>query len=49
MVDTDLVGGFFCRWLRDNDLTGTIPTNVGMLTSLTVMYASYHTPPCVSR
>jgi hypothetical protein len=43
MVDTDLAGGF-CRYLYTNDLTGTIPTTVGLLTSLTELYASYHTP-----
>jgi hypothetical protein len=48
MVDTDLEGGF-CRYLYDNDLTGTIPTTVGMMTSLTTLCASYHPPPCVSR
>jgi hypothetical protein len=34
----------FCRSLGDNDLTGTIPTHVGMMTSLEYLYASYHTP-----
>ncbi len=29
-----------CRDLHDNDLTGTIPTNVGLMTSLTQLYAS---------
>jgi hypothetical protein len=45
------LGGWGCgrRRLSSQGITGTIPTNVGMLTSLTVMYASYHTPPCVSR
>jgi hypothetical protein len=47
MVDTDL--DVFCRSLGVNDLTGTIPTTVGMMTSLTELYASYHTPSCVSR
>jgi hypothetical protein len=49
MVDTDLEGGFFCRDLDDNALTGTIPTTVGMLTSLGYLYASHQPPPCVSR
>jgi hypothetical protein len=40
---------WFRRYLPSNDLTGTIPTNVGMLTSLTNLYASYHTPSCMSR
>ena len=48
MVDTDLAGGF-CRQLQGNDLTGTIPTNVGLMTSLANLYASYHTTSCVSR
>jgi hypothetical protein len=48
MVDTDLAGGF-CRNLCNNDLTGTIPTTVGMLTSLRSLYASFRPPPCVSR
>ena len=26
-----------CRWLNNNDLTGTIPTEVGRLTALTAM------------
>ena len=39
----------FCRSLWDNDLTGTIPTSVGLLTSLWGLYASYHPLPCVSR
>ena len=47
MVVTDL--DVFCRGLNNNDLTGTIPTTVGLLTSMTYLYASYHTPPCVSR
>jgi hypothetical protein len=39
----------FCRHLSNNDLTGTIPTNVGLMTSLTELYDSCHPPPCVSR
>jgi hypothetical protein len=30
-------------------LTGTLPTEIGLLTSLTQMYASCHPPSCVSR
>jgi hypothetical protein len=37
------------NYLGNNYLTGTIPTNVGLLTSLTYLYASYRPPPCVSR
>jgi hypothetical protein len=37
--------GWGSRWLNRQGLTGTIPTNVGLLTSLTRLYASYHTPP----
>jgi hypothetical protein len=49
MVDKQTRWGFFFRYLAFNDLTGTIPTTVGLLTSLNELYASYHTPPCVSR
>ena len=49
MVGTDLEVGRVCRDLYYNDLTGTIPTTVGLLTSMTWLYASYHIPPCMSR
>ena len=26
-----------CRWLNNNDLTGTIPTEIGQLTALALM------------
>jgi hypothetical protein len=38
----------FCRYLSGNDLTGTIPTTVWLMTSMNILYASYHTPPCMS-
>jgi hypothetical protein len=38
-----------CRALNYNDLTGTITTNVGLLTNLYTLYASCHPPPCMLR
>jgi hypothetical protein len=36
------------RFLWKEGLTGTIPTTVGLFTSLTYLYAPCHPPPCVS-
>jgi hypothetical protein len=33
--------------MNSEGLTGTIPTNVGLLTSLTALYATCHPPPCM--
>ena len=32
---------WWCRWLSSNDLTDAIPTEMGMLTSLALVYASF--------
>jgi hypothetical protein len=45
---TDLAGGC-CRVLYDNDLTGTVPTELGLMTSMESLYASTTLSPCVSR
>jgi hypothetical protein len=34
MVSADLAGGFFCRNMNSNDLTGTMPTELARLTSM---------------
>ena len=47
MVATDLGGCH--RYLHNNDLTGTMPTELGLMTSMQELYAPYHPPPCVSR
>jgi hypothetical protein len=47
MVDTDLADGGY-RDLYGNDLTGTMPTELGLMTSLTTLYASTTLRPCVS-
>jgi hypothetical protein len=47
MVGTNLGGCH--RYLGDNDLAGTMPTELGLLTSLIDLYAFCYPPPCVSR
>jgi hypothetical protein len=36
MVATNLEGGC-CRWLQGNALTGTMPTELGLLTAVTYL------------
>ena len=35
-----------CRYLQNNNLTGTIPTEFGLLFNLRTLCASYHSFPC---
>jgi hypothetical protein len=41
--------GECCRELSENDLTGPMPTELRLMTSMEIMYAPLHPPPCVSR
>jgi hypothetical protein len=42
-------GGVGCRSLSYNGFTGTMPTELGRLTSLRTLYASCRPPPCMPR
>jgi hypothetical protein len=44
MVGTDLGVVWFRRDLNDNDLAGTMPTQLGLLTAVTGLYVQRETP-----
>jgi hypothetical protein len=44
MMDTDLAGGGY-RHLESNDLTGTMPTELGLMTAVTRLYVQRGTHP----